>query len=185
MEKAKLEKRKDRQLYLFSKVDEKNISEIVKQIIEINLYDDEQEEEKKEFERIPIELHISSYGGYVYCGFSLVDAILSSRTPVHTICSGKAMSMGLAILLAGHKRFGHRHSTFMYHQLSAWVWGDLTNIKRDVKECERLEKIYDELVLSKTNILKERLDEVKEKRMDWFISAEEAKKLGIIDEILP
>lgn len=184
MENGKLEKRKERQLFLFSKVDEKNVAEIVKQIIEINIYDDEQEEEKKEYERTPIELYISSYGGYVYCGFSLVDAILSSKTPVHTICSGKAMSMGLAIFLAGHKRYGYRHSTFMYHQISGWFWGDLTHIKRDIKECERLEQLYDELVLARTNILKEKLDEIKEKRMDWFIPCDEAQKLGIINEIL-
>jgi ATP-dependent Clp protease protease subunit len=184
MDKRKWESRKERNLYLFSRVDEKSVGEIVEKIVEINLYDDLQEEEKRGYERHPIKLHISSYGGSVYCGFSLVDAILASKTPVHTICLGKAMSMALAIMVAGHKRIAHPHSTFMNHQLSAVLWGDLTHIKRDVKECERLEALYDELVLSKTRILKEKLVEVKEKRQDWFISVDEALKLGIVDEIV-
>ena len=94
------------------------------------------------------------------------------------------MSMGFIIFAAGHKRFAHPFATLMYHQIRGWAGGELTQIKRTVEEWERLETIYDSYVLKKTNLMKEKLDDVKEKCKDWYISAEDAKKLGIVDEIL-
>ena len=60
----------------------------------------------------------------------------------------------------------------------------MTQVKRTLEEWERLQNLYDEYVLKRTSLLKEKLDEVKEKCLDWYISAEEAKKLGIVDELL-
>lgn len=176
--------KKNREFYLGQNVEASSLESIIKGIIEINKFDAEQEKKVVDYKREPIELTISSYGGYIYDGLGLLDIILLSKTPVHTICIGKAMSMGFMLMIVGHKRFATPRATFMHHQASAAAWGELEKMKRSVEETQRLEDLCDELVLEKTNILKEKLDSIRERCMDWFIDAKEAKKLGIIDEIL-
>jgi ATP-dependent Clp protease, protease subunit len=178
------EEKKNRHFYLGESVTEASMKEIIKNIRELNRYDDEQEKKVVDYEREPIELIVSSYGGSVYDGFGLVDVMGLSKTPIHTVCIGKAMSVGFIILIAGHKRFMTPMATAMYHQISTGVWAELEKIKRCVKECERLEAMYDTYVLKRTNLMKEKLDDVKSRCEDWYISAEDCKKLGIVDEIL-
>jgi ATP-dependent Clp protease protease subunit len=72
----------------------------------------------------------------------------------------------------------------MYHQISTFEWNDITAIKRSVEEAERLERLYDSFVLKRSNLMQEKLDDVKEKRMNWFIGADDAKKLGLCDEVV-
>lgn len=178
------EEKKSRHFYLGESVSEASMKELIKNIREINRLDDEQERKVVNFVRKPIELIVSSYGGSVYDGFGLVDTMNLSKTPIHTICIGKAMSMGFIILLAGHKRFMTEMATAMYHQISTGTWAELEKIKRTVAECERLERMYDAYVLKRTNIMQDKLDLVKATCRDWYICAEDCKKLGIIDEIL-
>lgn len=94
------------------------------------------------------------------------------------------MSMGLPILVSGARRFAYKYSTIMYHEMSTLMWDKLESIKQDLKEGERLQVILDSIILNNTQILKEKLDNIKERKIDWYISAEEALKLGIIDEII-
>lgn len=176
--------KKNRQFILSETVTQSSVQEIIKQIREINKHDDEQDEKKKEYERKPIELIVNTFGGSVYDGFALVAAMDMSKTPIHTICLGKAMSMGFMIMAAGHQRFMHPLATLMYHQISTMTWDKLEGIKQEVKECERLEAMYDGYVLKKTNLMQEKLDEVKQRKAEWYIGADDAKKLGIIDEVL-
>ena len=176
--------KKNREFYLGQNVEASSIESIIKGIIEINKHDAEQEKKVVDYKREPIEITISSYGGYIYDGLGLLDVILLSKTPVHTICIGKAMSMGFMLMIVGHKRFATPRATFMHHQGSLGAWGELEKVKRSVEESQRLDDICDGLILEKTNILQEKLDMVRERCLDWYISAQEAKKLGIIDEIL-
>ena len=178
------EDKKNRYFYLGEDVSSSSVKDIIKEIREINRHDDEQDKKVVDYEREPIEIIVSTYGGSVYDGFGLVDAITLSKTPVHTVCVGKAMSMGFIILAAGHKRFITPMATPMYHEISTGAWGELEKIKRTTEEAERLQKIYDDFILKKTNILQEKLDSVKERCADWFMTADEAKKLGVVDEIL-
>lgn len=178
------EEKKQRELLLSGDVEEGNIISLIKEIRDINNFDDEQEKEKKEYERKPITLIVNTYGGSVYDGFALVAAMDLSKTPIHTVCLGKAMSMGFIIFAAGHKRFAHPFATLMYHQVRGWVGGELEKIKRTVHEWDRLEKMYDAYILKKTSLLQEKLDDVKVKCQDWYISAEDAKKYGLVDELL-
>lgn len=178
------EVKKNREFSLSENVSEGSVSNIIKEIREINRHDDEQEKEKREYEREPITIVVNTFGGSVYDGFGLVAAIELSKTPVHTVCLGKAMSMGFIIFAAGHKRFAHRLATLMYHEVSTFVWDKLSAIKQEVHECERLQKDYDDYILDRTNILQEKLDEVKEKKAEWYLNAKEAKKYGLVDELL-
>lgn len=173
-----------RTLFLNGTVDQDNTKELIEAIYKFNDEDDRKGKNLVKFDRQPIKLIVNTYGGYAYDGFGLVGVIEQSKTPVHTYVHGKAMSAGLAIALAGHKRYAGKYATFMYHQVLTGAWGKIEQIKEDLGEAERLCAIYDGIVLGKSNIRKDDLERVKERRADWFIGADEALKLGIIDEII-
>lgn len=173
-----------RDILLFQEINETSALDVVNKILEINRVDDQKEKELKDYKREPIKLYISTYGGSVYDGLAVVDAISNSKTEVHTIATGKVMSMGLPILLSGHKRYGDKYGTIMYHEVTNYVWDKATEIRRTLDETNRLQGVVDEIILSKTAILKDKLDEVKEKKIDWYISMQEALRLNIVEEII-
>jgi len=107
-----------------------------------------------------------------------------SVTPIHTLAVGAAMSCGFMILISGHKRFGYRHSTPLYHQVSTGFWGKVKDMEESLEETKRLQKKIEDITLEKTSISKKRLKEVLKNKIDWFMTAEEALQLGVIDEIL-
>lgn len=161
-------------------IDEENSNDVIQFIHEINYLDARKTENKRE----PITIIVNSYGGDIYRGFGIVDAIIDSVTPVHTVCYGAALSMGFIIMASGHKRSASKHSTFMYHEI-LWSLSDekLSSHKREVREGKRIMDIYDSIILEHTNLTKKQLDIVKREHKDWYLSAEDALVYGIIDEI--
>jgi ATP-dependent Clp protease protease subunit len=120
----------------------------------------------------------------VYQIFGVINLIEASKTPVHTICTGVAMSCGFLLLIHGHRRFCYKHSTPLYHQVSSWSTGTLKEITEKMTETTRLQKVIEDMTVAKTKITKARLKEVYDKQIDWYMTSSEAKKLGVIDEIL-
>jgi ATP-dependent Clp protease protease subunit len=162
-------------------INDDNVNEVIGIIYEIN------EEDSKNTTKAaqPIQLVLNSQGGDVYQGFGLVDCIELSKTPVHVTVLGQAMSMALPILLSGHHRSMSQRSTLMYHEIS-WETGreKLGYHKQEAKEGDRLQRMYDEIVVSKTSVTEKKLKEVRDRNQEWYITAEEALKLGFVDEIL-
>ena len=156
-----------------------NVNEIIEVIYEIN------EEDAKKTQKEPIKLIVNSPGGDVYHGFALVDIISNSQTPIHTICYGHAMSAALVVYAAGHKRFASQRATFMYHEI-AWTMQHekLQSHSQEVKEGERMWKIYDDYLLSRTKFTAKQLNEVKDKRGEWYMDVKTAHKYGLVDQIL-
>jgi ATP-dependent Clp protease protease subunit len=171
---------KERKIILNEEISDAIVERVVMPIIKFN----EEDKDIPKDQRKPIELYISSYGGSCYDGFSLMSAIESSITPVHTICLGYAMSMGLGIFVAGHHRKCYSFSTFMYHEIMSAAEGKAEEINRATQEYKRLQKMYDDFVLAKTNLTSKKLGLIKKKMIDWYIGADEAKALGIVHEIL-
>jgi ATP-dependent Clp protease protease subunit len=165
-------------------VDQGSVREIIKAIYDINLDDEEKDSYYKDYERTPIHLILNTYGGSVYDGLALVGAIELSQTPVVVTCLGSAMSMGLIILASGHHRRAHHLSTVMYHEMSTLMIDKLTGIKKDLKECERLEAICDKVLFRRTKLKASQLKKYKETKAEWYMSAQEALKYGIVDEII-
>jgi ATP-dependent Clp protease protease subunit len=120
----------------------------------------------------------------VYDGFGLIAAIENSKTPIHGYCYGSAMSMGFIIYISTHYRFAHRMSTFMYHEISDVFWGNITGQKQNLKECERLQKIYDEYILERTKIPANKILDYKTRKEDWYMSANEALKYKIVNQLV-
>lgn len=179
----------DRTLYLSKQVDQTSIHEVTQAIHNINYHDEKVEAElaslpSMNYERPPITFYIDSYGGQVYSALGLVDQMKLSKTPIHTVVTGCAMSAGQLIAMSGHKRYCTKNSTFMVHQLASWVGGKLDAITDSVTELDRLNKILMDLTLDMTSIDQERLLSVYEKKQDWYIDSTQAKRLNIVDEII-
>lgn len=164
-----------------AEITQQSANDVIKFIYEMNSEDQKLTVER----RTPIKLIINSEGGDVYSGFGIVEAIQSSITPVHTICHGQAQSMALLILAFGHKRYIGPYSTVMYHEISWDVeYAPGKFHKQELNEAERMQFIYDDLLLESTNLTKEQLDKVKNHKGYWYISSADAMTFDIVDEIL-
>ena len=130
----------------------------------------------------PLRLHINSYGGSLLDCFSTVDYIRNSKTPIHTIIEGSAASAATIISVVGHKRYIHKHSHMLIHQLSTGLWGKYEELVDDFKNStafmEQIQAIYRTHTKIPTKTLKEIL-----KRDLWFDSAT-CLKFGLVDEII-
>lgn len=178
----------DRNIFLSSQIDQDSVSSVIEKIITINEADDFIDKKGSLFnftyEREPIKMYIDSYGGSVYQCLGLLSVMGRSKTPIHTICTGVAMSAGFMILISGHKRFAHKYSTPLYHQASSFIFGELKNIEDNVAEMKRLQDLLEEIVLEKTDIKKAKLKQVYVEKLDWYLTAKDAKDNNVIDEIL-
>tara|TARA_B100000700_G_scaffold308893_1_gene387180 strand:- start:559 stop:1170 length:612 start_codon:yes stop_codon:yes gene_type:complete len=139
----------------------------------------ESENPKKE-----ISFYINSPGGLVTAGLGIYDTMQYIKPPVSTLCIGQASSMGSFLLAAGEKgkRFSLPNSRIMVHQPSAGYQGQATDIEIHAKEIlalkERLNKIYSK----HTNKSEDQIRKALER--DKFMTPEEAKDFGLIDEVV-
>lgn len=187
--------RKDKIITFFEEVKSSTVEAVIKEIMKINYDDQDYTEKCQQWARdnnmpqtpvtlTPINLILSTYGGSIYDGLALYDAIESSTTPVEITCTGKIMSMGIIIALAGKVRKAHKNTTFMIHQASGQTWGTITDMEESMEEKRRVNEAIFNIIKQKTQIPEEKLDEVMNYKRDWFITAEEALELGIITEII-
>lgn len=186
--KLELPKQFDRKIFFGKQVDQSTIEEVIKKIIEVNEID---ELKKKEFavheivyKPKPIEIYIDSFGGMVYQVLGLISIMEKSKTPIHTIVTGAAMSCGFIILIFGHKRFAYEHATPLYHQVGTGVFGKVQDLEQKLEETKRLQNKLEEFTLRKTKITKDKLDMIRREKIDWYMTAEEALKLGVVDELI-
>jgi ATP-dependent Clp protease protease subunit len=174
-----------RTIILCGEVDDNTVYDLMEMICDINEYDDENEDNVRDYERKPIKMIVNSFGGSVYDGFALIGVMENSKTPIHTYCYGSAMSMALLILVSGHKRFGHRLATFMYHEcLDSPAYDKLATLKENLEETKRIMKVYDDQLLSKTKLKRKQIEDTKRIKLDWYMSPEEALTYKVIDQII-
>lgn len=169
---------KQRRLFLQENVDQWSIAPIVKHILQYNIED----KGKPIEERQPILLYISSNGGAIDDGFELIDTIIASRTPVHTINVGYAYSMGFLIMLAGHKRMSMPNAKFLLHDGSNFAWGSMAKIRDQIEFQKRIEERIRSYVIERTSITPEEYDA--KYRVEWYMFANEAKENGVIDSVV-
>jgi ATP-dependent Clp protease protease subunit len=131
-----------------------------------------------------ISIYINSPGGSVYAGLAIYDTMQYIKPDVQTICAGIAMSMG-ALLLAGGapgKRMALPNAKILIHQVSSSFQGQATDIEIHAREIIDVRKRLDEILAHHTGQDFERVS--KDTDRDYFMSTEEAKEYGLIDQIL-
>ncbi|MCQ2098346.1 MAG: ATP-dependent Clp protease proteolytic subunit [Fibrobacter sp.] len=130
-----------------------------------------------------ITLYINSPGGYVSAGLAIYDTMQHVRPNIATICIGSCASMAAVLLAAGTKgkRYALPHSRIMLHQPSGAATGQSTDIQITAKEIVRTKDTLAEIVAKHSG---KSIEEVRAKTdRDFYMSPEEAKEFGVIDEI--
>ncbi len=131
-----------------------------------------------------ISVYVNSPGGSVTAGLAIYDTMQFVKCPVATYCIGQAASMGAVLLAAGAKgrRFALPNARIMIHQPWGGAEGKASDIEITAREILRLKEKLNEILSRHSG--KKMADVVKDTDRDHFMSAEEAKKWGIIDEVL-
>lgn len=168
---------KDRKIIINQSIDDSIIERAVMQILKFN----EEDEGKDVAARKPIKLYINSDGGVVTTGMILCNVIENSKTPVYGIAL-RAYSMAGLILLPCHKRMAYPFATILLHDGSLGLVSSSKKAKETMKFYDDLEERTKKFILKYTNITEEKYKE--KYGEEWFLFANEARELGIIDEII-
>ncbi len=165
---------KERIIFLGDEVNQHTASLVVAQLLFL-----EAEDPKKD-----IMLYINSPGGSVYDGLAIYDTMQHLKCSVATVGIGMQASMGAFLLSSGAK--GKRsllpHSTVMIHQPSSGARGKVSDMEIDLKEGLRLKKLLNEIMAKNTGQKVETIE--KDSDRDNWMTADEAKKYGIVDNIV-
>jgi ATP-dependent Clp protease protease subunit len=164
---------KERKVFLWGMVDDDS----AKHVIDRLLYLESQNNEE-------IQLIINSPGGYVTSGFAIYDTITSLKSPVSTVCSGLAASMGSILLSVGKKgrRFIQPHARVMIHQPSGGARGQASNIEIQAKEIIKTKEIGAQILADNCGQSFDKI--MKDFNRDYWMDAEESVAYGIVDGIL-
>jgi ATP-dependent Clp protease protease subunit len=132
-----------------------------------------------------ISLYINSPGGMVSAGLAIYDTMQFIKSPITTICMGMAMSFGAVLLAAGSKgrRFALKHSRIMIHQpLMYGLSGTVSEIDIETKELIYIKRELSEIIAKHTG--KNVKQVLKDTDRNYYMSAQEAKEYGIVDEVV-
>jgi ATP-dependent Clp protease protease subunit len=164
---------KDRIIFIGSPIDDVVANLVIAQLLFLEADDPEKD----------INLYINSPGGYVASGLAIYDTIQFVKPHVATTCVGQAASMAAVLLCAGTKgkRAALPHARVMIHQPWGGVQGQVTDIEIHTRELLTVKRKVNEILVMHTGQPLEKIE--KDTDRNYFMSAEEAKAYGLIDEV--
>jgi len=165
---------KDRIIFLGTQVNDIVANSIVAQLLFLQFEDD----------KADIHMYINSPGGSITAGMAIYDTMQFVRPDVSTYCIGQASSMGAILLTAGAagKRNALPHARIMIHQPMAGMEGTATELEIHAKEVLRIKQMMNEVLLKHTGQTLTKIEQDTDR--DNFMSPEEARSYGLIDNIL-
>jgi ATP-dependent Clp protease protease subunit len=165
---------KERIIFLSDEINDQTASLVVAQLLFLEAEDPDKD----------IYLYINSPGGQITSGMAIYDTMQYIKPDVSTICVGMAASMGAFLLAAGAKgkRFALPNSEIMIHQPLGGARGQATDIKIHAEHILRIKKRLNEILSQRTGQPIEKIEQDTER--DYFMTAEEAKAYGIIDDVI-
>jgi len=165
---------KDRIVFIGTAIDDDVANIVTAQLLFLESEDPEKD----------VSIYINSPGGSVTAGLAIFDTMQYVKPPVSTICLGQAASMAAVLLSAGAKgkRFAVPNARIMIHQLSGGFSGQASDIEIQAREALRLKRTLDEILARHTGQPIERIS--KDTDRDYFMSPQEAKDYGLIDEVI-
>ncbi len=165
---------KDRIVFIGTAIDDHVSNIIIAQLLFLQM-----EDPKK-----PVHVYINSPGGSVTAGLAIYDTMQYMTTPVNTYCIGQAASMGAVLLAAGTKgqRFSLPNARIMIHQPWGGMQGTASDISIHATEILKTKERLNEILATHTGKTPEQVG--KDSDRDFFMSAEEAKAYGLVDEVV-
>lgn len=161
----------ERKVFMWGEVDDDSAKHVIERLLYLDMVAPGKE----------IQLIINSPGGYVTSGFAIYDAIKGISSPVSTICTGLAASMGSILLSAGAKgrRFVLPHARVMIHQPSGGARGVAADIEIQMDEILKTKQLGAEILAENCGQPVEKV--MKDFNRDYWMSAEESIEYGIVD----
>ena len=165
---------KDRIIFLGTPIDDIVANTVIAQLLFLEADDPDKD----------IFIYINSPGGIVTAGLAIYDTMNYIKSPVSTICIGQAASMGALLLASGAKgkRFSLPHARIMIHQPMGGFQGQATDIEIHAKEMLKMKDTLNKILSSHTGQPIEKIHEDTDR--DYFMSGEDAKAYGIVDEVI-
>lgn len=165
---------KDRVLFIGTPIDDTVANLIIAQMLFLQMEDSSKD----------INIYVNSPGGSVTAGLAIYDTMRFVKCDVATYCVGQAASMGALLLAAGTKgkRFSLPHSRVMIHQPWGGVQGAASDISIHAKEILHMREKINQILSFHTSQPLEKIE--KDTDRDYFMSAEEAKNYGLVDEVI-
>ena len=165
---------KDRIIFLGGPIDDAVANTVVAQLLFLESEDPDRD----------IHLYINSPGGVVTAGLAIYDTMQYIKPDVSTICIGQAASMGALLLTAGAKgkRYALPNARIMIHQPLGGAQGQSTDIQIQAREIQRIREVINDILVESTG--KDRETVVQDTERDNFMTAEEAKAYGLVDEVI-
>ena len=163
----------NRTVFLWGMVDDDSAQHVVERLLYLDAMSHDE-----------IKFYINSPGGYVTAGFSIYDVMREIKSPVSTICTGLAASMGSILLSAGEKgkRYIQPHARVMIHQPSGGTRGVASDIEITAREILLTKEISARILAENTGQTFEKI--MKDFNRDHWMGAEESLEYGIVDHIL-
>jgi len=169
---------------LFAEVVEEKIAELIHALLTVS----EDNKKKEEEDKKPIDFYLSTYGGSADDMFALYDVmrIVREEQVIRTYGLGKVMSAGVLLLAAGTKgeRRIAKNCRIMIHSVVGGNQGDLHNMLNEMEAIEQLQQMFVNCLVSETKMTKSRLKKILDRKVNVYLSAEEAVELGIADIII-
>ena len=170
---------------LYSSVEDEKIAELTQALLYLNEMNRLLPEGK---EKKPVEFYINTYGGSADDMFAMYDVMqqVMEETEIHTIGVGKVMSAGVLLLAAGTKgkRKIGRNCRVMIHNVAGGSFGILPNMTNELEAIERIQEAYIDALVENSKLTKKRLTKMLNQKVNIYLDAEEAVKLGIADIII-
>jgi len=175
-----------RQIIINEVITDQSVSTVALQIMKFNEEDDERTMCEVGYDRMsnPITLKISSDGGHVDAGLAIISQIVSSNTPVIGVAVGDCSSMSALILISCHARFCSKYARIMLHSLFGGNADKFKGLTEYAENVTKIQAVLDSIVTDRTLITQKELDEMHDRKRDWFLSSSEAVELGVVDEVL-
>ncbi len=163
----------ERKVFLWGMVDDDSAKHVIDRLLYLDMQNNEE-----------IQLYINSPGGYVTSGFAIYDTIKSLKSPVSTICTGLAASMGSILLSVGKKgrRFIQPHARVMIHQPSGGARGQASNIEIQAREIIKTKELGARILADNCGQTYEKI--MKDFNRDYWMGAEESVEYGIVDGVM-
>lgn len=171
-----------RSIGLFADVSEERIAELIHAVLYLN------EVNQVNKTKNPITFYLSTYGGSADDMFGMYDImrLVRENTEIHTVGLGKVMSAGVILLAAGTK--GKRkigaNCRVMIHSVIAGNHGPLHNLINEMEAVEQIQQMYIDCLVAETKLTKKQLKKLLERKVNVYLSAEEAVEYGIADIII-
>lgn len=170
----------NRRIRFVDDIDPESVMDAVVAIQNINRHDNDMNIPPDK--RKPIIMYLNSPGGDIDAGFTLIDTIIGSQTPVYTVNNGFQYSMGCLVGIAGHKRFATKHAKFLLHDGSGVVYNSMSKMQDIAEFNKKVAQEVKDYILERTKIDSDTYD--KYLRVEWYMTAEEAKENGLVDYIV-